>query len=67
MPTLVDTIIKDAIRDARKRLKYAESKGYTEMAEQAKRLIAELQAKGVRFQLERANARCKQGVTKRGE
>ena len=60
MESLVDTIIKDAIRDARKRLEYAEAKGYTEMAEQARRLIAELQTKGVRFQLERAN-----GVVKR--
>ena len=63
MESLVDIIIKDAIRDARKRLEYAESKGYTEMAEQARRLITELQARGVRFQLERANAGCKQQMT----
>ncbi len=56
MRELVDRLIQDAIRDARKRLEYAEAKGYTEMAEQAQRLISQLQTQAVRFQLERANA-----------
>ena len=56
MRELVDTLIKDAVRDARKRLEYAEAKGCTEMVEQAKRLIKELQTKAARIQLERANS-----------
>jgi hypothetical protein len=50
----VDKILRDAIHDAEKRLEYAQSKNYSDMVEQAQRLLEELRTRAVKIQLERS-------------